>query len=401
MSINIMTFIGYSLNVVNGNTSHFNAKTGNQTTLSNSDGQSTTFKVVQAALLICFMFGGFIGNTSVCVFMSRTRELRTRTNVFYVSLSVANLGIALIAIPFTLSSTFAGKWALGNDLCRVNGVVNPFWISASCLSVTATTIHKYFTITRPMKHQTTRRKVGLMICAVWITSALISIWPILHRQQIVYKPVAGHCGYSPTGKRDDKYYLMTIACAAFLCPTLINSYCYARMFRVLNKHRLRIKRSTIIDVNGIRAQRRNIVTLYVVFIVFFITWLPVNIYSVLFVSNREDLVPDWALAAAYICTYSICVQIPVVIICRSAKLRSGFKRFLASTLCKICFRTRTVHRMFHTNSSAYDKVVDRRCSAWYIAKERRESELHLGANNDTFVTWSYVNDNHVFDESKL
>ena len=382
--------------------SYINVVNGNFSTARSSNAQSTAFKAIQALLLICFMLCGFIGNVLVCVFMSRTRELRTRTNTLYISLCIANIGITVTSIPFTLSSAFSGKWALGTVLCRINGIINPFWITASCFSVTATTIHKYLSITYPMKRHITRSKVYLMIFTVWLASALISIWPIIHATRIVYKPLAGHCGYSPSEHRQEAYYLIALACAVFLCPTLINSCCYVVMFRVLNQHRLRIERSTIIDASGIKAQRRNIVTLLVVFVVFFITWLPFNIFSVLFALNRDDLIPNWLLAVAYICAYSTCVQIPFVIIYRSAKLHSDFKRVLSLVLCKACFRTSFIHRMGNRDSDLSGIGLDRRCSAWYIPNERPVFRLkeEVAANN-TYTTWSYINDDHVFDESRL
>ena len=376
---------------------------GNHSILtSNNPRQSTEFKAIQALLLICFMFAGLIGNLCVCVFMSRTRELRTRTNTFYVSLCIANIGIAVTSIPFSLSSTLTGGWALGITSCRINGIINPFWITASCFSVTATTIHKYLSITRPMKRHITRRKVYAMIFTVWLASGVISIWPIVHVKQIVYKPLAGHCGYSPSYHRHEVYYLIALACAVFLCPTLINSYCYVVMFRALNQHRLRIERSTIIDASGVKAQRRSAETILVVFVVFFITWLPFNIFSVLFASNREDLIPDWLLAVAYICAYSTCVQIPFVIIYRSTKLCNDFKRALCSTLCMGCPRASFIRQSVNRDGDPCRTELDRRCSAWYIAHEsavlRLEEEVEV---NDTCTSWSYVNDNHVFDVSKL
>ena len=366
------------------------------------DKQSATFKTVRSVILVFFMVAGFVGNCSVCVLILRVRELRMKTNAFYVSLSVANIGIAVISIPFSLSSILGGKWTLGTELCRANGVVNPFWITALCLSITATTIHKYLTVTRPLKYELTQRKVCLMLAAVWLGSACISVWPLKERRQIVYKAVSSHCGYTVSGNRNEMYYLIMLACAIFLCPTFINTYCYVAMFHVLRKHRRRTKRSTVIDASGKRAQRRSIVTLYVVFFVFFITWLPFNVYSVMFISKRENLLPDWALAASYLCAYSTCVQIPVVIIYRSAKLRSHFKQLVRSLLCVKHFRLKISRRVLEKGSIYSNHPEEqRKNSAWCVSNHRPVRKTRETDENNTFVTWGYECEDNVVDDSKL
>ena len=378
---------------------HLSMMNGSYSTTSNSYEQSTVFRVIQTLLLILFMVAGIIGNLYVCVFMSRIRELRTRTNTFYVSLCIANIGMTVTSVPFTLISAFAGEWTLGTVLCRVNGIVNPFWITASCFSVTATTIHKYLSIVYPMKHHLTGRKAYMMIFAVWLTSAVVTIWPITQAEHIRYKPLAGHCGYSLSDHQNETFYLITLACVVFFCPTFINTYCYVLIFRVLNRHRLRIERTTTIDAGGVKTQRRNIVTLLVIFVVFFVTWLPFNVFSLLFATNRQDLIPYWLLALAYICAYSTCVQIPLVIIYRSSKLRNGIKHLLSSVFCKACVGASADLHILNSSSDPYG--AKRRSLIWHTTSERPPLEVDNEPRTETVTTWSYTIGCRVFDESKL
>ena len=371
---------------------------GSYSTTNDSYEQSAVFRAIQALLLVFFLVAALIGNLCVCVFVSRTRELRTRTNTFYFSLCIANIGMTVTSVPFSLISALAGEWTLGTVLCRVNGIVNPFWISASCFSLTATTIHKYLSIAYPMKHHLTRRKAYVMILAVWLTSVVVTIWPIMQAEHIRYKPLAGHCGYSLSNDQNETFYLITLACVVFFCPTLINIYCYVVIFRVLNQHRLRIERATTIDAGGVRAQRRNIMTLFVVFVVFFVTWLPFNIFSLLFATNREDLIPYWLLALAYICAYSTCVQIPFVIIYRSSKLRNTIKYLLSSVFCKACVGTSASRE---TVNSSILHGAKRRSSIWHTASKGPPLGIGNEPRTETVATYSYTIGCRVFDESKL
>lgn len=358
------------------NTTFTNATTGNKLRDLINNEQPIALRAVQAFILIAIMLVGFGGNSCLTIIITRSRKLRTRTNIFYISIAVANIGIAVLCIPFTLSSIFTGKWTLGDDLCYVNGILNPFYISACCYSVTTTTIHKFYSMTRPLTCAITRRRVYFLILAVWAASGLICIWPILQKEHIVYKPAAGHCGYRISEKRDEVYYLIFLACAVFLCPTLINTYCYVRIFRALRHHRARMKTSTVIDATGFRAQRRSIVTLYAVFVLFFLTWLPFNVYSILFVLNREDLVPNWMLAVAFICAYSTCAQIPVIVIYRSAQFRRDFCRVFCFAQWRNARRTNSQRKNANRISRQGASDLERKASAWYIGSERPVLELH-------------------------
>ena len=352
------------------------------------------FKVVQACFLASFMLVGIIGNICVCVFIIRAPELRTKSNTFYICLSIANIGVATNCIPFTLSSIYMGRWTLGANLCYLNGIANPFWITATCYSVTASTVHKFISVTRPMKHLITHRIVTLMVVAIWTGSTSVSIWPMLKRNQIVYKPVAGHCGYNLSERREEVQYLIFLACAVLICPTAINVYCYVRMFRVLNIHRHRMRRSSIIDEAGVHAHKRNVITLYVVFVVFFITWLPFNIYSVFFIINNEDAIPDWLLAVGYIFAYSTCAQVPVIIICRSAKLKSEFKSLLRTIFaCFVCCRKGVGRRFLNKDSDQVETEVEKRISVWIVSTEAE-------ANAKTFTN-TFAYENRTFYESQL
>ncbi len=336
--------------------------------------------ILKSVLLLCFLAIGFIGNSLLCIIITRCNELRTRTNIFYVNLAIANIGVAVICIPFTLSTLFNGKWTLGLDLCRINGIVNSFWISACSFSLTATTIHKYLSVVKPLKRMLTKKRVYVMLLLVWLVSGLVSLLPTLQAEQIVYKPVSGQCGYKTAKHQYEAYYLLTLACAVFIFPTLINVVSYLLIFRALRRHRQRVRRSTIIDASGIRAQRKTIITLYAVFIVFIVTWLPFDLYSLFFILGKEALLPDWFLSFVYICAYSTCAQVPVIILYRSVRLRQELKSITNILCCHLkccmqCLPLNITARRKSANISSEDMNMDRRCSAWYIAGHRPVLQL--------------------------
>eukprot|EP00794_Sanderia_malayensis_P003061 gene3061-3524_t len=347
--------------------------------------------ILKSALLISFTAIGFVGNSMLCIIVVCSSELRTRTNIFYVNLAVANIGVAVMCIPLTLVTFLGSIGSVGNSTmlrqCRINGIANSFWISACSFSLTATTVHKYLSVVKPLKRVLTKRKTFAMLFSVWMVSGLVSLMPTLQSDEIVYRSASGQCAFKTSNNRYEIYYLAFMASAVFICPTIINIVSYLLIFRALRRHNRRIRRSTIIDATGIRAQRRTIITLYAVFVVFLVTWLPFDVYSLFFMLGKEALLPDWFLSLVYMFAYSTCAQVPIIILYRGARLRQE-AAILVSALCcglKCCLQSFAARRKI-ANISGEDVNLDRRCSAWYIAGHR--PVLNLIEDNPKVITTS-------------
>ena len=86
--------------------------------------------------------------TSLCVnilvitVITSTRQLRTVTNMFLVSLAVSDLLVALVNMPFQLLYQLHNEWSLGEPLCKLTNYVQGVVIVSSILTLTGIAVDR-------------------------------------------------------------------------------------------------------------------------------------------------------------------------------------------------------------------------------------------------------------------
>lgn len=133
--------------------------------------------VLAPALGVVMLFAIF-GNITLIVTISRTSKLRTRTNMFILNLACADLGVALLCMPFSIITCFTRDWIFGDILCQLNGFMNIVFEASSLFTLTAISIEKYFSIVKPMTVVITTRVAFTMVAMMWITALVLAAIPL-------------------------------------------------------------------------------------------------------------------------------------------------------------------------------------------------------------------------------
>ncbi|OQR69995.1 thyrotropin-releasing hormone receptor-like, partial [Tropilaelaps mercedesae] len=108
----------------------------------------------------------------VVAVVAQTRSMRTPTNCYLVSLSVADLMVLLSAVPNEILAQYIleDEWIYGRVGCAMFVFFQYLGINASSLSITAFTVERYIAICLPMKAQTmcTVKRAKKIILVVWL-----------------------------------------------------------------------------------------------------------------------------------------------------------------------------------------------------------------------------------------
>ncbi|XP_076438283.1 QRFP-like peptide receptor [Babylonia areolata] len=127
--------------------------------------------VTMAAALI--FVAGVLGNLLVIYVVVRLRSMRTRMNLYLVSLSVADLMVLMICPPVALMDLFGKeRWFLGAFMCKLIPYLENTAVHSSALCLLAISQERYVAICRPLS-VVGRRHTGLpTICLTWLLSLL-------------------------------------------------------------------------------------------------------------------------------------------------------------------------------------------------------------------------------------
>lgn len=140
----------------------------------------TPSSIVAAVFVGILILVTLFGNVLVCISFYTFPNLRTICNYFIVSLSVADILVALLAMPFWLivqlnNTSWPWPW-LKEGLYPFWNFVDIFCGTASIMNLTAVSIDRMLAIVTPFKYPKilTTKRVLIILALVWLYSTTIA-----------------------------------------------------------------------------------------------------------------------------------------------------------------------------------------------------------------------------------
>ncbi|XP_077576823.1 dopamine receptor D2 like [Stigmatopora nigra] len=184
-----------------------------------------------AVLLVLLIFCVVFGNVLVCVAVSRERALQTTTNYLIVSLAVSDLLLATLVMPWGVYLEVVGEWRFSLIHCDILLTLDVMMCTASILNLCAISIDRYTAVAMPLLYNTrysSRRRVVLMIAAVWFLSFAISC-PLLFGLNNTVDREGTTCSFA------DPAFVVYSSVASFYVPFIVTLLVYAQICLVLRR----------------------------------------------------------------------------------------------------------------------------------------------------------------------
>ena len=263
------------------------------------------------------------GNVVVLWLFYKHKSLRTISNRFLASLSVADVFVGLVIDPVWIVIVC---WIQPRGQRNLIMLTKMLWIqttAATTLNSCCVSIDRFIAIRFPFRYQDilTKRRCLAVIILVWFISLSLSL-PILFFQP---------------GK-DRKELFVSITCTMFLAPLLVVSFCYIIIFKVARKQFGRILAAKKLpdSSENIRARVtqnfKAIKTVGFVLSACIITWMPsvVLLLVDLYYAKEErcrirkvkSVVLPWVQAIAFT---SSAIN-PLIYYLRNSDFRRAFRR---------------------------------------------------------------------------
>lgn len=194
--------------------------------------------VLKASLMLFIIIAAIFGNLLVIISVMRVRKLRIITNYFVVSLAMADIMVAMMAMTFNFSVQVTGRWNFGPFVCDLWNSLDVYFSTASILHLCCISVDRYYAIVKPLKYpiSMTKRVVFIMILNTWISPALLSFLPIFigwyttdeHKNFVKNHP--DRCEFIV-----NKLYCVISSSISFWIPCTIMIFTYLAIFREANR----------------------------------------------------------------------------------------------------------------------------------------------------------------------
>lgn len=181
----------------------------------------------------------------MCAFAKRS-QLHTKTNTLLVSLSVSDFLMGLLGIPSNIVCNVTAGCA--NWLCISSVVMYRLTATSTIYHIFAITVERYISVLHPLNYFSlvTRPRICRAIAAIWGFALLIAF---IQLSWTDFSNFSSGLSASPLRLKLALAYDAFGTLVCFLLPTIAMGFIYFRMFRVIRRQSVAIKRLHVLNEN--------------------------------------------------------------------------------------------------------------------------------------------------------
>ncbi|XP_075445527.1 G-protein coupled receptor 161 [Ascaphus truei] len=203
-------------------------------------------------ILIC------LGNLVIVVTLYKKSHLLSLSNKFVFSLTLSNLLLSMLVLPFVVVSSIRREWIFGVVWCNFSALLYMLISSASMLTLGIIAIDRYYAVLYPMVYpmKITGNRAVLAIAYVWLHSLIGCLPPLFGWSNLEFDQFKWMC-VAAWHKEAGYTAFWQIWCA--LLPFIIMMICYGFIFRVARIKARKIHCGTVVIIQDVsqRNGRKN------------------------------------------------------------------------------------------------------------------------------------------------
>ncbi|CAL9690071.1 unnamed protein product [Knipowitschia caucasica] len=209
-----------------------------------------TFSIVTITLL------AGLGNLLIVVTLYRRPYLLTPSNKFVFSLTLSNLLLAALVLPFVAVSSARREWMFGVVWCNFTALLYMLISSASVMTLGAIAIDRYYAVLYPMIYpmKITGNRAVVVIAYVWLHALVGCLPPLFGWSSFEFDCFKWTCVAS--WHKDMSYTGFWVAWC-ILPPFVAMLACYGVIFRVARMKARKVHCGTVIVAQDDSAAQRN------------------------------------------------------------------------------------------------------------------------------------------------
>ncbi|KAL5253586.1 hypothetical protein ACHWQZ_G013402 [Mnemiopsis leidyi] len=287
-----------------------------------------------------------IGNSTIIVIYFKwkaTFKIYKVTYIFLLSLTLANLAVAVGVMPLSIASLIAGQWVFGTTMCTINGFIFTWMATASILTILLISFHRATVVLSPLRRIIKTGPARIMAIFVWVFSLVVPLPPLFGISTYEYNPTRAFCRVRFVSYEADKasniYSMTTVTLFVFL-PLLVVSILNVALYRVsvrLLQTDGQMKKRGVKRVNSgrrisrtIRGELKAFTTVTLVVGIFVLCWAPQIILTMYGIITQRPYHDSLHMLQA-VCIFLNSALNPYIYIYANKETR---KRFAEIFLCR-------------------------------------------------------------------
>lgn len=239
-----------------------------------------------------------LGNVTVLVVLRHSNVLNMVVNCpLLVSLSIADLLVAILVMPCALDAVNTGSWRCGKIWGKFNGFGNFLFCISSIMHLMVLSFDRYLAISRPLFYpfQMTTKRAIIICIAAWTYSALWAFLPLFGVSSYeCFISYIGECQAEDWSKYGLNFvFAISVVSGTYGLALIAMVYVYWKIARVIRSQSQRIANATtscdtsLSDTNTMKSSSRSsiaftrklrqykgVITLLIVIVVYLICWSP-------------------------------------------------------------------------------------------------------------------------------
>lgn len=248
-----------------------------------------------SAIYIIIFVVGIFGNVLVCFVVGNNKAMQTVTNLFIANLSISDILLCVLALPFTPLYFFLNEWPFGSALCHMLPYSQSTSVYVSTLTLTSIAIDRFFVILYPFKPRMQMSTCLILICCIWLVALGASLPYGLFVTIINYENRT-FCEENWDNKSYRLAYGAITSVMQFVVPFIIMAFAYTSVSlkladRSREKAKIRLKSFRGEELDRERKRRTNRMLIAMVTI-FGASWLPLNLVNLVNDVEYEPTI-DW------------------------------------------------------------------------------------------------------------
>ncbi|NXK57299.1 CCR4 protein, partial [Chauna torquata] len=219
---------------------------------------------------------GLVGNGLVVWILTVFKKVRAMTDVYLLNLAISDL-LFVFSLPFLVQYSLASKWTFGNAMCKIVSSAYFIGFYSSSFFITIMSIDRYLAIVRSvyaLRVRTTTHGV-IVSLVLWAVAILASAPDLIFFRETDDSNRTACVPHYPGSNNGWKIFSnFEVNVLGWLIPVGILVFCYHNILKNLQRCHTQ---------NKYKAMK----LVFVVVIVFFLFWTPINI--VLFLDSLRNM----------------------------------------------------------------------------------------------------------------